>query len=52
MSSVPSRSTFTPTLEDGKRSKVLYEGTLDKNNLTGEVTIPSVAEGTFTAIRR
>jgi len=44
--------TFTLTLEDGKASKVLYEGTADKNTLTGKVTIPSVVEGTFTATRQ
>ena len=44
--------TFTLTLEDGKPSKVLYEGTSDKNTLSGKVTIPSVIEGTFTATRR
>ena len=43
--------TFTLTLEDGKASKVLYEGTADKNTLKGKVTIPSVVEGTFTASR-
>ena len=44
--------TFTLTLEDGKPSKVLYEGTVDKNTLTGKVTIPTVIDGTFTATRR
>lgn len=44
--------TFTLTLEDGKPSKVLYEGTARKNTLTGKVTIPSVIDGTFTATRR
>ena len=44
--------TFTLILEDGKASKVLYEGTADKNTLTGKVTIPSVVEGTFSAARR
>ena len=44
--------TFTLTLEDGKPSKVLYEGTVRKNTLTGKVTIPSVIDGTFTATRR
>jgi hypothetical protein len=44
--------TFTLTLEDGKASKVLYEGSADKNTLTGKVTIPSVVEGTFTATRQ
>ena len=44
--------TFTLTLEDGKPSKVLYEGTVRTNTLTGKVTIPSVIDGTFTATRR
>ena len=44
--------TFTLTLEDGKPSKVLYEGTVSKGTLTGKVTIPSVIDGTFTASRR
>lgn len=44
--------TFTLTLEDGKPSKVLYEGTVDKNTLTGKVTIPTLIDGTFTATRR
>jgi hypothetical protein len=44
--------TFTLTLEDGKPSKVLYEGAADKDTLSGKVTIPSVIEGTFTAIRQ
>lgn len=44
--------TFTLTLEDGKPSKVLYEGRSDKDTLAGKVTIPSVVEGTFTATRR
>ena len=43
--------TFTLTLEDGKPSKVLYEGTVRKNTLTGKVTIPRVIDGTFTARR-
>jgi hypothetical protein len=44
--------TFTLTLEDGKPSKVLYEGTLRKNTLIGKVTIPTVIDGTFIATRR
>jgi hypothetical protein len=44
--------TFTLTLEDGKASNVLYEGTVRKNTLTGKVTIPTVIDGTFTATRR
>jgi len=45
--------TFNLTLEDGKASKVLYEGGADtKGTLTGKVTIPSVVEGTFSATRR
>jgi hypothetical protein len=44
--------TFTLTLEDGKASKVLYDGTVDTNTLRGTVTIPSVVDGTFTASRR
>jgi hypothetical protein len=44
--------TFTLTLEDGKPSKVLYDGTADAKTLRGTVTIPSVVDGTFTATRR
>lgn len=43
--------TFALTLEDGKPSKVFYEGAADKNTLRGKVTIPSVVDGTFTATR-